>query len=114
MKISKKDAAHYIWGNQCDGWRLVQNEGLSVIHERMPAHTSEVKHYHEKARQFFFVLSGTATMDIGGKEIQLNEQEGIEVAPLIPHRLLNQSDRDVEFLVISAPNSRGDRIAAEG
>lgn len=53
MKISKQNAAHYVWGGQCDGWHLVQNDTLSIIHERMPAGTFETRHYHSTSRQFF-------------------------------------------------------------
>ncbi|KKO53106.1 cupin domain-containing protein [Paenibacillus sp. DMB20] len=113
MKISKHSAEHYIWGENCDGWHLVKNQDLSIIHERMPANTSEVKHYHQQSRQFFFVLSGIATLEIDGKEIVLNPQEGIEVSPLVPHQMFNKSDHEIEFLVISQPTSKGDRILVE-
>lgn len=76
----------------------------------MRAHTSEVKHYHQHACQFFFVLSGTATIEIDGKEIILHPQEGIEVQSLVPHQMFNKSNKNVEFLVISQPPSKGDRI----
>ncbi|WP_017150237.1 cupin domain-containing protein [Bacillus bingmayongensis] len=66
MKISKQSAEHYR-GDKCDGWRLVNQNDLSVIHERMPPNTSEVRHYHTKSRQFFFVLIGTATLEIDGQ-----------------------------------------------
>ncbi|WP_435923584.1 cupin domain-containing protein [Paenibacillus sp. DYY-L-2] len=111
MKISKKSAEHYLWGDQCDGWHLVKGEDLSIIHERMPANTSEIKHYHERARQFFFVLSGAATMIMEDQEITIHPQEGLEIPPLVPHQMCNKSGEAVEFLVISQPNSRGDRIA---
>jgi mannose-6-phosphate isomerase-like protein (cupin superfamily) len=113
LKVSKHNAEHYIWGDHCDGWNLVKNKDLSVIHERMPANTSEVRHYHNHARQFFFVLSGTAILEIGGERITLFPKEGIEVPPLIPHQMLNESNEDVEFLVISQPNSRGDRVLTD-
>jgi mannose-6-phosphate isomerase-like protein (cupin superfamily) len=99
MKISKKNAEHYFWSGICDGWQLVKNQDLSIIHERMPVNTSEIKHYHQNARQFFFVLSGTATMEIGDKKVVLNQQEGIEDPPLIPHQMFNKSEDEVEFLV---------------
>ncbi|MGE7951803.1 cupin domain-containing protein [Lysinibacillus xylanilyticus] len=98
MKISKQCAEHYIWGDQCDGWHLVKNNDLSIIHERMPAKTAEVNHYH--AQQFFFVLSGTATIDIDGKRIVLHKNEGLEVPPLTPHQIRNNLEEAVEFLVI--------------
>jgi mannose-6-phosphate isomerase-like protein (cupin superfamily) len=113
MKISKHSAEHYLWGDNCDGWHLVKNQDLSIIHERMPANTSEVKHYHQHARQFFFVLSGIATIEIDGKEIILNPQEGVEVPPLVPHQMFNKSNEEVEFLVISQPTSKGDRVLAD-
>lgn len=113
MKISKQTAEHYIWGDQCDGWHLVKQNDLSVIHEKMPAHTSEVKHYHQHSRQFFFVLSGSATMEIDGKEIVLQPHEGIEVAPLVHHQMFNKSNEEIQFLVISQPISKGDRILVE-
>ncbi|NIK80574.1 mannose-6-phosphate isomerase-like protein (cupin superfamily) [Paenibacillus castaneae] len=113
MKMSKHIAEHYIWGDNCDGWHLVKNQDLSVIHERMPAQTSEVKHYHQQSRQFFFVLTGIATIEIDGKEIVLNTQEGVEVAPLVPHQMFNKSNDDIEFLVISQPISKGDRVLVD-
>ncbi|WP_409300646.1 cupin domain-containing protein [Peribacillus sp. SCS-155] len=113
MKKSKQNAEHYIWGANCDGWHLVKNEELSVIHERMPSNTSEIRHYHNQARQFFFVLSGTATLEINGERIVLNREEGIEVLPLTAHQMFNESKGDVEFLVISQPASKGDRIEAD-
>ncbi|MBD3919884.1 cupin domain-containing protein [Paenibacillus sp. PR3] len=113
MKTSKHSAEHYIWGDNCDGWRLVKNPNLSVIHEQMPPRTSEVRHYHEKAQQFFFILSGTATMELNGEAIVLNAQEGVEIPPLVPHQMFNNSDEPVEFLVISQPASTGDRIVVE-
>jgi mannose-6-phosphate isomerase-like protein (cupin superfamily) len=113
MKISKQNAEHYIWGDTCDGWHLVKSKELSVIHERMPVNTSEVRHFHNQTRQFFFVLSGIATLEVNGKRIILNHQEGVEIPPLTPHQMINDSNSDVEFLVISQPTSKGDRILTE-
>lgn len=56
------------------------------------------------------MLKGTATMEIDGERIILQANEGIEVPPLQPHQMRNDSQEDVEFLVISQPISRGDRI----
>jgi len=109
--INKITAPHYIWGDHCDGWHLVQQPGISVIHERVPAGASEVRHYHNAAWQFFFVLSGTATLEINGKRETLNANDGVEVPPGTPHQLANLSEQAIEFLVISMPPSHGDRIA---
>ena len=80
------------------------------ITERMPPGASEVRHFHQHARQFFFVLSGTAVLEVGGTAISLAAGEGCEVAPGTPHQMFNRSGADLEFLVVSQPPSHGDRV----
>jgi len=111
--IGKETAEHYVWGENCDGWHLVKTAELSVIHERMPTGAAEVKHYHAKARQFFFVLKGTATLEIAGEREILCRHEGGEVPPGVSHQIFNESEGEVEVLVVSQPASRGDRVLAE-
>jgi mannose-6-phosphate isomerase-like protein (cupin superfamily) len=74
--IGKENAEHYTWRMNCDGWHLVKHNQLSIIQERMPPGTSEVKHFHQKSSQFFFVLSGTATLEIAGKREILQSHQG--------------------------------------
>lgn len=108
--ISKENAEHYTWGAHCDAWHLVKTPGLSVIHERMPPDAAEVRHAHNAARQFFFVLSGTVTLEVGGRIEALGPQQGLEIAPGEPHQMRNESNEPIEFLVISQPPSHGDRV----
>lgn len=108
--ISHETAEHYTWGAGCDGWHLVNDESLSVIQERMPPGAAEVQHYHERARQFFFILHGTATFEIEGRSESLGPQQGVEVPPSVRHCIRNESQADLEFIVISQPKSHGDRI----
>ncbi|WP_010275732.1 cupin domain-containing protein [Paenibacillus senegalensis] len=111
--ISKNNAEHYIWGNNCDGWRLVDEEEQSIIHECMPPGTSEIRHFHSKLKQFFFVLTGVITIELDEVEYTLGKHEGIEVKPNVPHQVFNRSDKDSEFLVISQPNNRNDRTIVD-
>jgi mannose-6-phosphate isomerase-like protein (cupin superfamily) len=113
MMKNKANTEHYIWGDACDGWKLVDEPDRSIIHERMPPGTQEKRHYHEKAKQFFFVLEGTMTMEIGGQKVQLKQHEGVSVEPGTPHQARNETAADTEFLVISQPTTRGDRIEVE-
>lgn len=108
--ISKQTAEHYVWAAGCEGWHMVKSDDLSVIYEEMEPHTSETLHYHREARQFFFVLSGTATMLLDGRREVLHAQQGIEIAPGVAHQLLNEGDSDLHFLVVSSPPSHGDRV----
>lgn len=108
--ISKENAEHYIWGENCDGWHLVKSEHLSVIQERVPAGMSEVRHFHNHAQQFFFVLSGAATIEVAGKGHVILPQQGMHVPAGVPHQLKNQAEQDLEFIVTSTPPSHGDRV----
>jgi mannose-6-phosphate isomerase-like protein (cupin superfamily) len=108
--VSLDNAEHYTWGGVCDGWHLLKSSALSIIQERVPPGGAEVKHYHEKAHQFFFVLSGEATLEIEDKKLALGPQQGVSVPPNVPHRLLNETKQDLSFIVVSVPMSHGDRV----
>ena len=84
--VSIASAAHYDWGEGCDGWHLVRAESLAVIEERMPAGTAERRHRHQRAKQFFYVLAGELTMEMEGVEWVLGANEGLEVAPGVAHQ----------------------------
>ena len=107
--VQAADDNHYPWGEVCDGWHLVRSAELSVIEERMPPDTEEQRHFHHRARQFFFVLEGELTMEVEGSQATLNARQGIEIAPGERHQAKNVSQADVRFLVISQPPSHGDR-----
>lgn len=75
--------------------------------------SSEVRHYHERSRQFFFILSGEALMELDGEKILLKKNDGIEIPPGTPHKIINNSTDEIHFIVISSPKSHGDRIVPE-
>jgi mannose-6-phosphate isomerase-like protein (cupin superfamily) len=108
--VSLGNAEHYTWGDVCDGWHLLKSAALSVIQERVPPGGSETMHYHEKAHQFFFVLSGAATLETEGQRLVLGPQQGLSIPPNVPHRLLNEAQTDLSFIVVSSPMSHGDRV----
>jgi mannose-6-phosphate isomerase-like protein (cupin superfamily) len=110
--VSAETAEHYTWGEVCDGWHLVRSEGLSVIEERMPAGSKEQRHFHMKARQFFYVLAGELTMEVEGRAVVVGARRGLEIAPGEKHQARNESEEDVRFLVIASPPAQGDREAA--
>jgi mannose-6-phosphate isomerase-like protein (cupin superfamily) len=108
--ISIRTAEHYTWADRCDGWHLLRSDELSVIQERMPPKTSEVAHFHARSRQFFYVLSGTLSILLNDRLHTLNAEQGLEVAPQVTHRVFNDADSDVRFIVISTPPAHGDRV----
>jgi mannose-6-phosphate isomerase-like protein (cupin superfamily) len=129
---------HYVWGEGCDGWNLVDTPELSVKQERMPPHTAEAEHYHRVARQFFFILEGAAVFELSGGylekippgelllmsglrpavrwtalsggRVEVAAREGFEIEPGIKHRILNESEVDLVFVLCSQPSTANDRI----
>jgi mannose-6-phosphate isomerase-like protein (cupin superfamily) len=112
--ISRHTAEHYTWGgphrSQCDGWHLVKTPELSIIEELMPPGASEVRHFHERARQFFFVLEGELTLEVEHREFVVRAHDGLEIPPGQAHQARNRSAHGVRFLVTSQPPSHGDRV----
>ena len=106
-------AAHYTWGGVCDGWHLLEHPDLSVIQERVPPGAGEIRHFHSRARQFFYVLSGTATLELEDGSVTFGPGQGVHVAPGTAHRFANRSSDEVVFLVISSPSTAGDRTNAD-
>lgn len=109
MTKSTTNAEHYIWGDNCDGWHLAKTDSLSVIQERMPAGTAEQYHFHRKAQQVFYILQGTATFTIEGNLQIVNSGESLHIPVLCKHKISNESDADLHFIVVSEPKSHGDR-----
>ena len=111
--VDLRNAEHYLWGGENDGWHLVKRDDLSIIQERMVPGGVEEKHLHQKARQFFQVLTGTLTLDIGGKTFELTPNQGIEVPPGTAHQAKNLTKAPIAFVVTSMPPSHGDRVAVK-
>lgn len=112
MKIvDRSNTEHYLWGTNCDGWHLLKRDDLSIITERVPPGENEQHHFHVHSRQFFYILTGEAVMEVDGEIQILQAQQGIEIPPGVVHQFRNESNLDVTFLVISMPKSHGDRVS---
>ncbi|PPU67651.1 cupin domain-containing protein [Xanthomonas pisi] len=110
--ISTDTAEHYPWGEACDGWHLLRDNGLGVIEERMPPGSVEQRHLHRHARQFFYVLAGQAVLELDGCRHTLDAGQGLHVPPGSVHQMRNDSAADLRFLLVSSPHSHGDREQA--
>lgn len=113
MKSNTQTSEHYSWGDNCDGWHLLKTDSLSIIQEKMPPGTAEARHFHHKAQQFFYILSGTATFEIDHRIETVSALEGLHIPALTQHKILNNSTEELHFLVISEPKAHGDRTNCE-
>lgn len=109
----KHTAPHYKWGDNCDSWVLADKEGLSVKQESMPAGTKEQAHFHHIAQQFFFVLKGKATFYVENDVWIVKEQGGVMIPLNTIHFIANETNEQLDFLVISQPSTNNDRTTIE-
>ena len=110
--INTDSAEHYKWGNNSDGWHLLKTDSLSVIQELVSPGESESRHYHNESQQFFYVLPGTASIEICGVMHEVQAGSGVHVPAKNPRQLSNSGSVNLSFLVISEPISHGDRVNA--
>jgi len=114
MILSKEHcSSHYKWGANCDGWNLVSNTAVSIKQELMPAKTGEQLHFHQHATQFFFILKGEATFLIEGQTLAVEANEGLQIEPGSKHKIMNEKDHDLEFILFSYPSTQNDRTDCE-
>ncbi len=75
----------------------------------MPASTKEQLHFHTNAQQFFFMIKGEATFYINEEKTILTAQKGLHIKLQTEHFIANETNTDIEFLVISQPSTNNDR-----
>ncbi len=109
MIHSKKKSEHYIWGDGCDSWILKDSLNLSVKQEIMLPGTAEKLHFHRQAEQFFYILKGEAVFCINDEKFSVHTGESISILPKSKHYIANESEEELEFLVISNPSTNNDR-----
>ena len=108
--LSTENGEHYLWGDDCSGWHLLKSKSLSIIEEMVPSGCSEVRHYHTRSQQFFYILSGVATLELEGEIFELSANQGIHVPAGKIHQLSNLDNQPLRFLVTSTPPAQSDRV----
>ncbi len=107
----RANAPHRRWGADCDAWELLSLDDLQIVEERMPPGTREEGHHHAEARQFFYVLSGTLTIELDGQEHTVSTGSGLHVPAGTGHLVANRGPGVASFLAIASPTTAGDRLA---
>ena len=110
MIKDKENSEHYFWGANCQGWRLVDENEFTVIEEEMPPHTFEILHSHKKAKQLFYIIEGIAEFEVTNKKYKVFANQSFYIKPDLKHRIFNNTNEPLKFIVISQPSTKNDRI----
>jgi mannose-6-phosphate isomerase-like protein (cupin superfamily) len=71
---------------------------------RFPAKSANTFHRHPKAEEFYFVVEGTGRIRVDGKTITVPKHGGILVGPESLRQVFNDTDEEVLWLIVSAPD----------
>lgn len=103
-------AEKFEWGNNCSVWTLVDEKNLTIMQEKMPPNSRDEMHYHNECTQFVYILSGILEIEMNNRMVCLQPFEGLKIPKKMPHRVINNSNKEVNFLLVSVPGHTEDRV----
>ena len=65
---------------------------------------------HGNAQEFFVVVAGTITLELGDERYVMHKDDSIEFLSSMPHRMVNESDGIAEVLWINSPPTEPEEI----
>ena len=79
------------------------SENMGARLWRMPPQSANTLHKHIRAEEFYFVLEGTGRMRVGDETLTIEKYGGVFVKPNLLRQVFNDSDDEVMWLIIGAP-----------
>jgi mannose-6-phosphate isomerase-like protein (cupin superfamily) len=72
---------------------------------RMPPKSANTLHKHVRAEEFYFVLEGTGRIRVGQETLTVPKHGGVLVGPAEIRQIFNDTDSEVLWLVVGAPEA---------
>lgn len=72
---------------------------------RFPPHSANTLHKHVLAEEFYFVLSGVGRIRVGEETVTVPQHGGILVGPDVLRQVFNDTDSEVLWLIVGAPDA---------
>ena len=79
------------------------SENLGARLWRLPAKSANTLHKHIRAEEFYFVLEGTGRLRVGNETLTVSRYGGVLVGPDQLRQVFNDTDAEVLWLIIGAP-----------
>lgn len=70
---------------------------------RLPPQSANTWHKHVAAEEFYFVLTGVGRMRVGPETLTVPQHGGVLVGPDQMRQIFNDSDTEVLWLIVGAP-----------
>jgi mannose-6-phosphate isomerase-like protein (cupin superfamily) len=75
----------------------------SLAEARLPAGSRTTRHYHPRAEEIYYILSGTARMELGEEWQDVGPGDAIAIPPGVVHQIHNTGSEELRFLCCCAP-----------
>lgn len=79
------------------------SENMGARLWRMPPKSANTLHKHLRAEEFYFVLEGTGKLRVGDETLTVPKHGGVLVGPAQLRQVFNDTDEEVLWLIIGAP-----------
>jgi mannose-6-phosphate isomerase-like protein (cupin superfamily) len=86
-----------------DFLELTKSENLGARLWRFPPKSANTVHKHIRAEEFYFVLEGVGRMRVGDETLTVPKYGGVLVGPDQLRQVFNDTDSDVLWLIVAAP-----------
>src|SRR6187397_967003 len=106
--LIKPDDLHWRPSNlmqipNADYLERTKSEILGVRLWRLPPKSANTLHKHPRAEEFYFVLEGTGRMRVGEDTLTVPKHGGVLVGPSQLRQVFNDTDQEVLWLIVGAP-----------
>jgi mannose-6-phosphate isomerase-like protein (cupin superfamily) len=75
----------------------------SLAEARLPAGAQTAAHYHDRTEEIYFLLEGTARMQLDGDVRDVRAGDSIAIPPGQIHQITNTGDCELRFLCTCVP-----------
>ena len=72
---------------------------------RLPPRSANTLHKHVRAEEFYFVVEGVGRIRVGGETLTVPQHGGILVGPQLLRQVFNDTESDVLWLIVGAPEA---------
>ena len=75
---------------------------------RLPVGGQTTPHYHPRAEEIYYILSGQGEMRLGDESCAVVPGDAIAIPPGIEHQITNTGDAILKFICCCAPGYEND------
>jgi mannose-6-phosphate isomerase-like protein (cupin superfamily) len=72
---------------------------------RLPPKSANTLHKHVRAEEFYFVVEGVGRVRVGDETLTVPRLGGVLVGPSVLRQIFNDTDSEVLWLVVGAPEA---------